>query len=145
MNTSMASASFIVERLGASGGIDWRTMPMMVAACCAGRWCRINAEFLSGKKMCRRGSCLFVFGMLSCNLSCSRSAVFQQRLKAAGEGGQQFSLVGVRRFQPECAETAGNLGDGGEYRCQAVALRKCWKSVMQTDQLARKNQFAIRQ
>ena len=69
----------------------------------------------------------------------------QQRLETARKGGQQLAVVGVRRFQPQRAECAGQRGDGIKYRRQAVALRQCGDAVMQADQLAREDQFAIRQ
>ena len=140
MNTSIASASFIVERLGASAGMDWRTMPMIAAALLCGSLLPIRAEFLSGKKICKRVAC-----GSSCKRPCSRNAALQQRLEAARKGGQQLALVGVRHFQPQRAECAGQRGDRIEYRRQPVAFRQCCDDVVQADQLAREDQFAVRQ
>ncbi|MDO8351001.1 MAG: hypothetical protein Q7S94_07600 [Gallionella sp.] len=48
-------------------------------------------------------------------------------------------------FQPQRAKVSGQRGDRVEYRCQAVTIRQCIYGLVQTDQLARENQFAERQ
>src|ERR1019366_3140551 len=55
------------------------------------------------------------------------------------------AVVGIRYFQPQRAKCAWQGSDGINDGGQAVTLRQRFDGVMQTDQLAREDEFTVGQ
>ncbi len=117
-----------------------RWMPLSAAALLCGSLLAIRARWLSGKKMCRRGS----VGSSS-KRAVIAQCLFQQRLEALGEAGERLAFVGVRHLQIQRAELFGRGGQGGKQRRQAVALGQIVHFRMQRQQLAGKGQLPVGQ